>query len=153
MIGVAPEDARVRRCGGLFAGLAGRHYQEALAAAPDAFLAWLDLGNLAARRRDWQEARRCYQRAAALEPDSDDAQWLTKTLAEIGEELGQRLHWQPLSRGGSDASCSAAVGLTARPITLGFPVENSHGLEIMHRDSVDELARLAMAKPWRKACE
>jgi tetratricopeptide (TPR) repeat protein len=54
--------------------LAGRHYQAALAAAPDAFLAWLDLGNLAARRRDWPDALRCYQRAAALEPDSDDAQ-------------------------------------------------------------------------------
>jgi tetratricopeptide (TPR) repeat protein len=54
--------------------LAGRHYQAALAAAPDAFLAWLDLGNLAARRRDWPDALRCYQRAATLEPDSDDAQ-------------------------------------------------------------------------------
>jgi tetratricopeptide (TPR) repeat protein len=54
--------------------LAGRHYQAALAAAPDAFLAWLDLGNLAARRRDWPAALRCYQRAAVLEPDSDDAQ-------------------------------------------------------------------------------
>jgi Tetratricopeptide repeat/Dolichyl-phosphate-mannose-protein mannosyltransferase len=54
--------------------LASRHYQAALAAAPDAFLAWLDLGNLAARRRDWPAALRCYQRAAALQPDSDDAQ-------------------------------------------------------------------------------
>ena len=54
--------------------LAGRHYQAALAAAPDAFLAWLDLGNLAARRRDWPAALRCYQRATALQPDSDDAQ-------------------------------------------------------------------------------
>lgn len=54
--------------------LAARHYQAALAAAPDAFLAWLDLGNLAARRRDWPAALACYQRAAALEPDSDDAQ-------------------------------------------------------------------------------
>jgi len=54
--------------------LASRHYQAALAAAPDAFLAWLDLGNLAARRRDWPAALRCYQRAVALQPDSDDAQ-------------------------------------------------------------------------------
>ncbi len=53
---------------------AQRHYEEALAAAPDAFLAWLDLGNLAARRRDWPAALRCYQRAAALEPASDDAE-------------------------------------------------------------------------------
>ncbi|HYL06082.1 MAG TPA: tetratricopeptide repeat protein, partial [Thermoanaerobaculia bacterium] len=54
--------------------LAQRHYQAALAAAPDAFLAWLDLGNLAARRRDWPAALSCYRRAAALEPGSDDAE-------------------------------------------------------------------------------
>ncbi|MBV8199617.1 MAG: glycosyltransferase family 39 protein, partial [Acidobacteria bacterium] len=45
------------------AALAERHYQAALAADPGAFLAWLDLGNLAARRRDWPAALRCYQRA------------------------------------------------------------------------------------------
>jgi tetratricopeptide (TPR) repeat protein len=56
------------------AAAAESHYRAALAAAPDAFLAWLDLGNLAARRRDWPTALRCYQHAAALEPDSDDAE-------------------------------------------------------------------------------
>ncbi|WP_309714228.1 hypothetical protein, partial [Armatimonas sp.] len=39
---------------------------------------------------------------------------------------------QALTRGGSDASCAAAQGLCARPITLAFPCENTHGFEIMH---------------------
>lgn len=65
-------------------------------------------------------------------------------LAECCEELGQEPHWQYLSRGGSDASCASALGLTARPVTLGFPVENSHGYEIMHRDAPQELLRLLL---------
>jgi putative aminopeptidase FrvX len=58
--------------------------------------------------------------------------------------LGQKPHWQYLSRGGSDASCSAARGLIARSVTLGFPTENSHGYEIMHRDAPAELSRLLL---------
>lgn len=69
-------------------------------------------------------------------------------LADVCRELGFEPHWQILTRGGSDASCAAAKGLTARPVTLGFPVENSHGLEIMHKDAVRELARLTVA--WLK---
>lgn len=65
-------------------------------------------------------------------------------LAECCEELGQHPHWQYLSRGGSDASCGASFGLTARPVTLGLPVENSHGYEIMHRDAPRELLRLLL---------
>lgn len=63
-------------------------------------------------------------------------------LSEAAATAGQQPHWQALSRGGSDASCTAALGLCARPITLGLPVENSHGLEIMHRDAPKELSRL-----------
>jgi putative aminopeptidase FrvX len=58
--------------------------------------------------------------------------------------LGQKPHWQYLSRGGSDASCSASRGLIARSVTLGFPTENSHGYEIMHRDAPTELSRLLL---------
>lgn len=65
-------------------------------------------------------------------------------LTDCCRELGQTPHWQYLSRGGSDASCAAAKGLCARPVTLGFPVENSHGYEIMHRDAPNELARLLL---------
>ena len=66
-------------------------------------------------------------------------------LTDCCRELGQTPHWQYLSRGGSDASCAAGKGLCARPVTLGFPVENSHGYEIMHRDAPAELAKLLLA--------
>jgi putative aminopeptidase FrvX len=62
-------------------------------------------------------------------------------LAMVAEECGMRPRWQALTNGGSDASCAASRGAVARPITLGLPVENSHGLEIMHREAVDVLAR------------
>ncbi|RYG39201.1 hypothetical protein EON81_01725, partial [bacterium] len=48
--------------------------------------------------------------------------------------------WQHLSRGGSDASCGASRGAVARPITLGLPMESSHGFEIMHRNAPERLA-------------
>ena len=55
------------------------------------------------------------------------------------------LQWQAMTRGGSDASCAASHGLCARPVTLAFPAENSHGFEIMHRDAPETLARLLVA--------
>lgn len=61
------------------------------------------------------------------------------------EKLGIIPHWQYLSRGGSDATCSADLGLTARPVTLAFPVDNSHGYEIMHRDAPNKLLQLFLA--------
>ena len=66
-------------------------------------------------------------------------------LTQCCRDLGQHPHWQYLSRGGSDASCAAAKGFTARPVTLGLPVENSHGYEVMHRDAPHELMRLLLA--------
>jgi len=66
-------------------------------------------------------------------------------LEECCTELGITPRFQYLSRGGSDASCAAAIGLTARAVTLGLPVENSHGYEIMHRDAPNELLRLLLA--------
>jgi putative aminopeptidase FrvX len=56
-----------------------------------------------------------------------------------------RLQFQALSRGGSDASCAASHGLCGRPITLGLPMQNSHGYEIMHPGAMSELARLLVA--------
>ena len=76
---------------------------------------------------------------AAMEPK--DAEILTSCCAE----LNLTPHWQYLSRGGSDASCAASLGLVARPVTLAFPAENSHGYEIMRRDAPTELARLLVA--------
>jgi tetratricopeptide (TPR) repeat protein len=49
-------------------------YQAAFVLNPKDFLAALNLGNSAARRRDWLTALRFYQRAEALEPRSDDVQ-------------------------------------------------------------------------------
>jgi putative aminopeptidase FrvX len=66
-------------------------------------------------------------------------------LARIGVELRMPLQFQVLSRGGSDASCAASHGLCARPITLGLPMANSHGFEVMHPDAMVELARLTVA--------
>lgn len=65
-----------------------------------------------------------------------------RLLEECARQLDLDLHWQVMSRGGSDATCAATKGLTARPVTLSFPVENSHGYEIMHRDAPGALARL-----------
>ena len=65
-------------------------------------------------------------------------------VAQVARSLGQRLQWQALSRGGSDASCCAQLGLVARPITLGLAMQNSHGYETMHSGAMTELARLTV---------
>lgn len=65
-------------------------------------------------------------------------------VARVARELGQRPQWQALSRGGSDASCCAQLGLVARPITLGLAMQNSHGYETMHEGAMTELARLTV---------
>lgn len=68
-------------------------------------------------------------------------------LRQCSQEMdfGEDLQWQALSRGGSDASCCASHGLCGRPVTIAFPAENSHGLEIMHRDAPVNLARLLVS--------
>ena len=66
-------------------------------------------------------------------------------VARAAANIGQNPHFQALSRGGSDASCAASYGLIARPITLAFAAENSHGYEIMHRNAVPNLAALLRA--------
>jgi putative aminopeptidase FrvX len=65
-----------------------------------------------------------------------------RLLAALGSRLGLEVQFQALSRGGSDASCAASHGLCARPITLGLPMENSHGFEVMHPGAMANLARL-----------
>ena len=66
-------------------------------------------------------------------------------VADAARQAGLSPHWQALSRGGSDASCAASLGLIARPITLAFAAENSHGCEIMHRNAVANLSKLTLA--------
>lgn len=83
--------------------------------------------------------------AAMLAADIDLVACAAKTL-------GQTPHFQALSRGGSDASCAASYGLIARPMTLAFAAENSHGCEIMHRDAVSNLSALLLAVLGELAC-
>lgn len=64
---------------------------------------------------------------------------------DLMRRLEPGIQYQALSRGGSDASIAASRGQCARPFTLGIPVENSHGFEIMHRDAPTELARVTLA--------
>ena len=68
-----------------------------------------------------------------------------RLVAKLAKEIGIEPQFQSLSGGGSDASCAAQKGLVARPITLGLPMENTHGFEIMHKDAMVELARLTEA--------
>jgi putative aminopeptidase FrvX len=85
--------------------------------------------------------------------DSTPTLWVSDSFAamsprdilrveDAAQEAGLGLYRQALSRGGSDASCAASKGLCARPITLAFAAENSHGFEIMHRDAPQNLATL-----------
>jgi putative aminopeptidase FrvX len=64
---------------------------------------------------------------------------------DILASLEHEVQFQSLSRGGSDASCAASHGLCARPVTLGIPMENTHGYEIIHRDGIDRLAEVTLA--------
>ena len=65
-------------------------------------------------------------------------------VARVAKDLGIDAQFQALSRGGSDASCAASRGFCARPITLGIPMENSHGFEIIHPESMAKLAKLTV---------
>jgi putative aminopeptidase FrvX len=63
-------------------------------------------------------------------------------VAKAAHQAKLDIQYQALSRGGSDASCAANHGLCGRPITLGLPIDNSHGFEVMHPDSMANLAEL-----------
>ena len=75
---------------------------------------------------------------AAMDPRDLDL------VAQSAAALGLEPHFHAVTRGGSDASCAASHGLCARPVTLAFAAENSHGFEIMHRDAPETLARLCV---------
>jgi len=46
---------------------------------------------------------------------------------------------------GSDASIARAAGVIARSALLGYPGDNTHGLEICHVDGLVNTARLLTA--------
>jgi Cellulase M and related proteins len=96
--------------------------------------------------------------------DANPTVWVTDTfatsaprdldlLAAAAGEVRLEVRWQAVTRGGSDATCVAARGLCARPVTLAFAAENSHGFEIMHQDAPAALARLLVAYLERLARE
>jgi len=66
-------------------------------------------------------------------------------VADVAASAGIGIQWQALSSGGSDASCAASHGLCARPFTLGLPMANSHGFEVIHPGSMASLAKLTVA--------
>ena len=66
-------------------------------------------------------------------------------MDEVAASIDMEIQFQCFSRGGSDASCAASKGLCARPFTLGLPMENSHGFEIMHVNAMENLANLTVA--------
>jgi len=68
-----------------------------------------------------------------------------KLVRDVADGLGFELQFQALSRGGGDASCAASHGHCARPITLGIPMANSHGFEIIHPEAMTKLAELTVA--------
>lgn len=68
-----------------------------------------------------------------------------RLVAQAAAIADVQVQFQSLSRGGSDASCAAGKGMVARPITLGIPMENSHGFEIIHEEAIEQLAALATA--------
>lgn len=72
-------------------------------------------------------------------------------IAALGKKLAIGLQFQALTRGGSDASCAASHGHCARPFTLGLPMDNSHGFEVMHPEAMAELARLTVGLVRRLA--
>jgi putative aminopeptidase FrvX len=93
---------------------------------------------------------------ASFALDSTPTVWVSDTYASMdprdldliedaGGDIGLSPHFHAVTRGGSDASCAASHGLCARPVTLAFAAENSHGFEIMHRDAPEALARLLVA--------
>ena len=66
-------------------------------------------------------------------------------IDDAARDTGLSPYFHVVTRGGSDASCAAAQGLCARPVTLAFAAENSHGFEIMHREAPQTLALLLVA--------
>ncbi len=66
-------------------------------------------------------------------------------LVKLGKELGQQPQCAILGNYGSDASLAQSRGQTARSALICFSVENTHGYEIMHKESISQCANLLEA--------
>jgi len=71
-------------------------------------------------------------------------------LRHLGEQLGFSVSSSTWGGYGSDASLALSRGQSAKSALLCFPVENTHGYEIIHKDSLIRCAALLaayLAKP------
>lgn len=66
-------------------------------------------------------------------------------LATLSESLGQNPQRATLSSYGSDASLAYSRGQSAKAALICFPVENTHGYEITHKDSLEKCTALLQA--------
>jgi putative aminopeptidase FrvX len=66
-------------------------------------------------------------------------------LRQLGENLGQKNQCAIYGSYGSDASLSYNRGQSAKAALLCIPVENTHGFEIAHKDSLEQCANLLTA--------
>lgn len=66
-------------------------------------------------------------------------------LVSLARELGQEPQCAIWGNYGSDASLAQSRGQSARSALICFPVENTHGFEIMHKESISQCANLLAA--------
>ncbi len=66
-------------------------------------------------------------------------------MVSLSEKLGQKPQTAIFGSYGSDASLAYSRGQSAKAALLCFPVENTHGYEIAHKDSLNSCADLLQA--------
>lgn len=81
-----------------------------------------------------------YQDAVALYDKE-----ISDTLMHLGEALGLQPQCAIWEGYGSDASLAYSRGQSAKAALLCFPVENTHGYEITHKNSLEQCATLLEA--------
>jgi putative aminopeptidase FrvX len=81
-----------------------------------------------------------YQDAVALYDKK-----IADRLVFLGQNLGLSPQCATWSSYGSDASLAYSRGQSARAALVCFPVENTHGFEITHKDSLEQCANLLEA--------
>jgi putative aminopeptidase FrvX len=71
-----------------------------------------------------------------------------KTISDhlvcLAKELNQDPKYCVVENGGTDASLALNRGQSARSAFIGIPVENCHGFEVIHKDSIPQCAKLLL---------
>ncbi|MCE5293827.1 MAG: hypothetical protein LLF94_04360 [Chlamydiales bacterium] len=78
-----------------------------------------------------------YQDACSLYDRASNTRFM-----QLAKEHNIPLQTAIFSNYGSDASLAQLRGQTAKAALLCFPVENTHGYEIMHKDALNKVAKL-----------